>query len=141
MPGVTSGNERTSNYNANGGNYDQNLLYINGIEFEIPLLLRNGLSETVSPVNPDMVGGLEFHSGVLPARFGDKLSSLVAVDYQLPDSTLERRASASRRAQSLTLSDALPGGVRVVAGVRRVDLSALTDGLQTVMYPKNWTVG
>jgi hypothetical protein len=81
LPGVTSNNELSSAYNVRGGNYDENLIYLNGYEIYRPYLIRGGVEENQSLINPDMTHSLQFYSGGYPARFGDKMSSVLEVDY------------------------------------------------------------
>ncbi len=81
LPGVTSNNELSSGYNVRGGNFHENLLYLNGFEIYRPFLLREGVEENQTLVNPDMVSALEFYNGTFAADFGDKLSSALVLDY------------------------------------------------------------
>jgi hypothetical protein len=81
LPGITANNELSSAYNVRGGNYDENLIYLNGYEINRPFLLRQGVEENQSLINPDMVDGLQFYGGAFPANYGDKMSSVLAVDY------------------------------------------------------------
>ncbi len=82
LPGVTSNNELSSAYNVRGGNYDENLIFLNGYEVWRPFLLRSGVEENLSLVNPLMVKNLDFYNGVFPVRYGGKLSSALNVEYQ-----------------------------------------------------------
>ena len=84
MPGVSSGNELSSQYNVRGGSYDENLIYVNDIEIYRPQLIRSGQQEGLSFVNPDMVNNLIFSAGGFEARYGDKLSSVLDVNYRNP---------------------------------------------------------
>lgn len=130
LPGVaTGGDQSASAYSVRGGSYDENLVYIEGVEIEAPLLLRNGLAETLSAVNPDLVRESHFHAGVLPVRLGDRLSSALEVGYRRPDS-LSGEAAASALRQSMALGGRA-GPTNWLLGVRRADLSRLTRGLQT----------
>ncbi len=74
MPGVNSSNELSSQYSVRGGSFDENSVYINGIEIYRPQLVRAGQQEGLSIINPDMVGNLKFSSGGFPARYDDKMS-------------------------------------------------------------------
>lgn len=94
MAGVTSGNEMSSQYNVRGGTYDENLVYINGIEVYRPQLVSSGQQEGLSIINPDMVGAVGFSTGGFPARYGDKMSSVLDITYREPES-LEGAASLS----------------------------------------------
>ncbi|WP_114782606.1 TonB-dependent receptor [Botryobacter ruber] len=84
LPGVTSNNELSSTYSVRGGNYEENLIYVNGIEIYRPFLISNAQQEGLSFVNPDLVGGIEFSSGGWQPRFGDKLSSVLNIEYKKP---------------------------------------------------------
>ena len=86
MPGVNSTNELSSQYSVRGGNYDENSVYINGIEIYRPLLIRSGEQEGLSIINPDMVGSVNFSSGGFDASYGDKSASVLDVKYRKPKS-------------------------------------------------------
>lgn len=81
LAGVSSNNELTSSYNVRGGSSDENLIYLNGYEIYRPLLLREGVEENQSIINPDMVGSLKFSNGAFSALYGDKMSSALDVEY------------------------------------------------------------
>ena len=76
MPGVHSNNELSTQYSVRGGNYDENLVYINGIEVYRPLTIRSGQQEGLSIINPDLVGSVGFSSGGFASEYGDKMSSV-----------------------------------------------------------------
>lgn len=84
--GVSSNNELSSQYSVRGGNYDENLVYINDIEIYRPQLIRSGQEEGLSIINTDMVQSLQFSAGGFEARYGDKLSSVLDIHYKEPDS-------------------------------------------------------
>ena len=84
--GVTSNNELSSQYNVRGGNFDENIVYVNGTEIYRPLLIRAGQQEGLSFINPDMVGNVAFSSGGFNAEYGDKMSSVLDVKYKKPTS-------------------------------------------------------
>ena len=75
---VGSNNELTSQYSVRGGNYDENLIYINDFEIFRPFLIRSGQQEGLSAINPDMVEGISFSAGGFDAVYGDKLSAACA---------------------------------------------------------------
>lgn len=85
LPGVSSNNELSSQYNVRGGNYDENLIYVNDVEIYRPFLVRSGQQEGLSFVNPDLVESLHFSAGGFEARYGDKMSSVLDVTYKRPD--------------------------------------------------------
>jgi hypothetical protein len=84
LPGVVNNNELSSEYSVRGGNFDENLVYVNDIEIYRPFLVRAGQQEGLSFVNPDLVQDVEFSSGGWQARFGDKLSSVLNIQYKEP---------------------------------------------------------
>ncbi len=84
LPGVTSNNELSSQYNVRGGNYDENLIYVNDIEIYRPFLVRSGQQEGLSFINTDMVSSVLFSAGGFEAKYGDKLSSVLDVQYRNP---------------------------------------------------------
>ncbi len=91
LPGVVSNNELSSTYSVRGGNYDENLVYVNNIPIYRPFLIRAGQQEGLSFINPDMVADVAFSSGGWQAKYGDKLSSTLNVSYKRPE---QRRVSA-----------------------------------------------
>jgi hypothetical protein len=84
LPGVSSANELSSTYSVRGGNYDENLIYVNDVEIYRPLLVRSGQQEGLSFINPDMVEGINFSAGGFDAVYGDKLSSVLDIRYRKP---------------------------------------------------------
>lgn len=86
LAGVNSNNELSTQYSVRGGNYDENLVYINGIEIYRPFLNRSGQSEGLSIVNTNMIQSLAFSAGGFDAYYGDKLSSVLDITYKKPDS-------------------------------------------------------
>jgi len=84
LPGVSSNNELSTQYSVRGGNYDENLVYVNGIEVYRPFLIRSGQQEGLSFVNTDLVRSLEFSAGGFQAKYGDKLSSVLDIQYRRP---------------------------------------------------------
>ena len=84
LPGVSSRNELSSSYSVRGGNFDENLVYVNGIEIYRPFLTRSGQQEGLSFINPDMVSSVVFSAGGFEAKYGDKMSSVLDVQYRQP---------------------------------------------------------
>ncbi|MCB0657329.1 MAG: carboxypeptidase-like regulatory domain-containing protein, partial [Saprospiraceae bacterium] len=82
-----SGGELTSQYSVRGGNYDENLVYVNDFEIYRPQLIRAGQQEGLSFPNIDLIRDLQFSSGGFQAKYGDKLSSVLDISYKRPDST------------------------------------------------------
>lgn len=84
LPGVSSNSELSSTYAVRGGNYDENAIYVNGIEVYRPFLVSSGQQEGLSFVNPNLASGVEFSTGGWQAKYGDKLSSILNVSYKKP---------------------------------------------------------
>jgi hypothetical protein len=84
MPGVSGRNEFSSRYSVRGGNFDENLVYVNGIEIYRPVLARSGQHEGMSFINPDMTGSVHFSAGGFNAGYGDKMASVLDITYREP---------------------------------------------------------
>jgi hypothetical protein len=87
LPGVNNNNELSTQYNVRGGNFDENLVYVNGIEVYRPFLVRSGQQEGLSFINPNMVQNINFSAGGFQAKYGDKLSSVLDITYRKPKET------------------------------------------------------
>lgn len=81
---VGSNNELTSQYNVRGGSYDENLMYVNDFEIFRPYLVRSGQQEGLSFINPQLVRNISFYNGGFAARYGDKMSSVLDIQYNTP---------------------------------------------------------
>ena len=92
--GVSQTNELSSQYNVRGGSFDENSVYVNGIEIHRPLLIRSGQQEGLSFVNPEMVENVHFSAGGYGAQYGDKMSSVLDITYKRPQA-FEASISAS----------------------------------------------
>ena len=84
LPGVSSVNELSSQYNVRGGNYDENLIFVNDIQIYRPFLVRSGNQEGLSFVNLDLTQNVKFSAGGFAAQYGDKMSSVMDVEYKKP---------------------------------------------------------
>lgn len=84
LPGVASNNELSTQYAVRGGNYDENLVYVNEIEVYRPFLIRSAQQEGLSFVNSDMIQSVKFSPGGFQAKYGDKLSSVLDISYKTP---------------------------------------------------------
>ncbi len=103
--GVSSaGGELSSQYSVRGGNFDENLIYVNDFEIYRPQLIRSGQQEGLSFINPELVHSLSFSSGGFEAKYGDKMSSVLDVKYKRPDS-LAIAAEVSLLGASLNLQN------------------------------------
>ena len=83
--GVSTHNELSNQYNVRGGSFDENSVYINGIEVYRPLLIRSGQQEGLSIINPDMVSAVAFSAGGFEAKYGEKMSSVLDITYKTTD--------------------------------------------------------
>ncbi|MBL7700023.1 MAG: carboxypeptidase-like regulatory domain-containing protein [Chitinophagaceae bacterium] len=81
---VGSNNELTSQYSVRGGNYDENLIYVNDFEVFRPYLVRSGQQEGLSFINPELVRNVNFYNGGFQAKYGDKMSSVLDIQYKRP---------------------------------------------------------
>jgi len=81
---VGSNNELTSQYSVRGGSYDENLIYVNDFEVFRPYLVRSGQQEGLSFINPEMVRNISFYNGGFQAKYGDKMSSVLDIQYKKP---------------------------------------------------------
>ena len=84
LPGVNGNNELSTQYAVRGGNYDENLVYVNEIEVYRPFLIRSGQQEGLSFVNSDLTSNVDFSAGGFQAKYGDKLSSVLDITYRKP---------------------------------------------------------
>ena len=131
LAGVTKSNELSTQYSVRGGNYDENLVYVNEIEVYRPFLIRSGQQEGLSFTNTDMVQNVEFSAGGFQAKYGDKLSSVLDITYRIP-----RTFGASLEASFLGGSLALEGVSKnkkwaAITGVRYRDNSLLVNSQET----------
>ena len=104
LPGVSSNNELSSQYNVRGGSFDENLIYVNDVEIYRPFLIRSGQQEGLSFINSDLVESLKFSAGGFDAMYGDKMSSVLDITYRKP-TTFAASASASMLGANLTVED------------------------------------
>lgn len=131
LPGVSSTNELSSQYSVRGGNFDENLVYVNGIEIYRPFLIRSGQQEGLSFVNTTLVSGVTFSAGGWDAKYGDKMSSVLDVQYRKPDST-----AASLQVSLLGAEGSFEGLTKnrkltYIAGVRYKTNQYILSGLET----------
>lgn len=84
MAGVTASNELSSKYSVRGGSYDENMVYINGVELYRPQFVSTGEQEGLSVINPDLVGSIGFSTGGFSAKYDDRMSSVLDITYRKP---------------------------------------------------------
>ncbi|MBQ5724224.1 MAG: carboxypeptidase-like regulatory domain-containing protein, partial [Muribaculaceae bacterium] len=129
MAGVNSSNEMSSQYSVRGGSYDENSVYINGVEIYRPQLVRSGQQEGLSIINPDMVGNIKFSTGGFPAQYSDKMSSVLDITYREPEA-LEGSASFSLMGASLAFGQN-SGKFSQLHGIRFKKNNSLLTSLET----------
>lgn len=129
MAGVHSSNEMSSQYSVRGGSYDENSVYINGVEVYRPQLVSSGQQEGLSVINPAMVKSVEFSTGGFPAEYGDKMSSALSITYRQPE-TFEGQVAASLMGASVAIGQ---GSKRFsqLHGVRYKSNNSLLSSLET----------
>lgn len=131
LPGVSSNNELSSQYNVRGGNFDENLLYVNGIEIYRPFLIRSGQQEGLSFINPDLVENITFSAGGFAAEFGDKLSSVLDISYRKPQDFRSSATLSLLGANLHTEGLARDGKTTWLTGARYKTTQYLLNALET----------
>jgi len=131
LPGVNISNELSTQYSVRGGNFDENLVYVNEIEVYRPFLIRSGQQEGLSFVNTDLVQNVDFSAGGFQAKYGDKLSSVLDITYRNPikfglraDLSL---LGGSIAAETVSKDSKFSG----IVGLRYRDNSLLINSLET----------
>ncbi|MDG1428440.1 MAG: hypothetical protein P8P87_06095 [Crocinitomicaceae bacterium] len=127
---ATSNNELTTNYNVRGGSYDENLVYVNGFQIYRPFLTRSGQQEGMSFINSALVKDLRFSGGGFDSQYGDKLSSVLDIEYRRPDS-LRASLSASLLGVESHIEDRLGARFDYLIGARYRSNGYLLNSLPT----------
>jgi len=127
--GVASSNELSSQYSVRGGNFDENIVYVNGLEVYRPLLIRSGEQEGLSFINPNMTQNVQFSAGGFEARYGDKMSSVLDITYKQPTET-EGSVTASLLGASAYIGNSA-GKVTQVTGIRYKTGRSLLNTMDT----------
>jgi hypothetical protein len=129
---VGSNNELTSQYSVRGGNYDENLIYINDFEIFRPYLVRSGQQEGLSFINPEMAKNVNFYNGGFQAKYGDKMSSVLDIQYKKPKA-FGGTVYVSLLEQGLHLEGSnKKGNVTYLLGVRNKSNKNLLSSQETV---------
>jgi hypothetical protein len=131
LQGVTSNTELSSQYSVRGGNYDENLVYVNEIEIYRPFLVRSGQQEGLSFTNTDLIQNIDFSAGGFQSKYGDKMSSVLDITYRKPT-----KFGASMEASMLGGSVSAEGISKnkkwsVITGIRYRDNSLLVNSQET----------
>lgn len=129
LPGVNANNELSTQYAVRGGNYDENLVYVNGIEVYRPTLIRAGQQEGLSFLNTDLIQEVSFKAGGFDATYGDKLSSVLDITYKTPNKT-ETSIEASLMGGSISYGTT-KGNWSAIAGARYRDNQLLVNQKET----------
>jgi hypothetical protein len=130
LPGVNNNNELSTQYNVRGGNFDENLVYVNGIEIYRPFLIRSGQQEGLSFINSNMVQNINFSAGGFQAKYGDKLSSVLDITYRKPTVTATT-IDASLLGASVTFEGLfLNNKLSTITGLRYRDNSLFVNSKQ-----------
>ena len=127
--GVSTHNELSSQYNVRGGSFDENSVYINGVEVYRPLLISSGQQEGLSVINSDMVESINFSAGGFAAEYGDKMSSVLDITYKKPKN-FEASASASLLGANLYVGYARRG-FSMTHGIRYKTNQYMLGSLET----------
>lgn len=118
LPGVQGANELSSQYSVRGGAFDENLVYIDGMEVYRPSLIRGGNQEGLSIINPDMVSRVEFSAGAFPANLGDRMSSALNIEYRVPRTFRAKVDFGLLESRLLVEGAAMGGRLSSMLGVR-----------------------
>ena len=136
--GVSSRNELSSQYNVRGGNFDENLVYINGFEVFRPFLARAGQQEGMSIIHPHLVGNILFSAGGFSALYGDKLSSVLDVQYKRGGEELDTKVESSLTGVNISATKA---GMdwEILSGFRYRNNALLLNAtdIQSDYFPSN----
>jgi hypothetical protein len=131
LQGVTSNTELSSQYSVRGGNYDENLVYVNEIEIYRPFLVRSGQQEGLSFTNTDLIQNIDFSAGGFQSKYGDKMSSVLDITYRKPT-----KFGASMEASMLGGNVSVEGISKnkkwsAITGIRYRDNSLLVNSQET----------
>lgn len=131
LPGVSNNNELSTQYAVRGGNFDENLVYVNDIEIYRPFLIRSGQQEGLSFVNTDLVQNVDFSAGGFQAKYGDKLSSVLDITYKNPYQ-FEANADLSLLGGSISVEGVSKDSkLSGIVGMRYRDNSLLVNAKET----------
>ena len=131
LPGVGGNDELSTQYTVRGGNFDENLLYVNEIEVYRPFLIRSGQQEGLSFVNTDLTSSVDFSAGGFQAKYGDRLSSVLDITYKKP-TEFEASADLSFLGASVSAgSISKDGRFSGMVGLRYRDNSLFVNAKQT----------
>lgn len=140
LAGVSSTNELSSQYNVRGGNFDENLIYVNGIEIYKPFLVGSGQQEGLSFVNSRLVSNIDFSAGGFSAEYGDKLSSVLDITYKKPTITAGSLTLSMLGAEAHAEGMTSKGKLSYIIGARYKNTKYLLGKMDTkANYQPNFT--
>ena len=132
LPGVNISNELSTQYSVRGGNFDENLVYVNGIEIYRPFLVRSGQQEGLSFVNSNLIKNIKFSAGGFQSKYGDKLSSVLDIEYKNPNGN-NLSGNLNLLGGNITLNNISKNTkVSNILGVRYRDNSMLVNSRETI---------
>jgi len=131
LPGVNISNELSTQYSVRGGNFDENLVYVNDVEVYRPFLVRSGQQEGLSFVNTDLIKSVKFSSGGFQSKYGDKMSSVLDIKYRKP--VKNKLSSNLNLLGSRVSSDLISDNSKItnILGFRYRDNSLLVQSRET----------
>lgn len=131
LPGVSSTNELSSQYNVRGGNFDENLIYVNGIEIYKPFLVGSGQQEGLSFINSRLISNIEFSAGGFSSEYGDKLSSVLDITYKKPTVAASSLILSLLGAEAHTEGMTFKGNMNYLIGARYKNTQYLLGNMDT----------
>ena len=140
LPGVSSTNELSSQYNVRGGNFDENLIYVNGIEIYKPFLVGSGQQEGLSFINSRLISNIDFSAGGFSSEYGDKLSSVLDISYKNPTITAGSLTLSMLGAEAHAEGRTAKGKLSYLIGARYKNTKYLLGNMDTKgTYQPNFT--
>ena len=132
LPGVNISNELSTQYSVRGGNFDENLVYVNGIEIYRPFLVRSGQQEGLSFINSNLIKNIKFSAGGFQSKYGDKLSSVLDIEYKNPNGN-NLAGNFNLLGGNITLNNISKNAkVSNILGIRYRDNSMLVNSRETI---------
>lgn len=128
--GVNNNNELSTQYNVRGGNFDENLVYVNGIQVYRPFLIRSGQQEGLSFLNTHMIQNIKFSAGGFQAKYGDRLSSVLDITYRKPKEFAAKVDGSFLGASATIEGLLLDNKLSAILGVRYRDNSLFVNSRQ-----------
>jgi len=141
MPGVSVAGGRSANLVVRGGAPDENLTLLDNIEIYSPLhFSRSGSSMGfISIINPSLLEGVDFLTGGFPAKYGDKMSSVLKCNSKkATEPVIIPIVNVNLGGFGLFLDGPLPGGGSLVFSGRRGFFDLITSAMNRPVAPQYW---